>query len=123
MVLLSAELECFMTTRPLLFGYARVHLDARTELPKVRREMRTYAEIEGFTFAELFVEHDQGGTSAFAGLVDLLKRHPGSAVVIPSLTHFAKLTALQEAMRNLIDEETGARVVVLDMAGTTEATS
>ena len=113
-----------MTTRPLLFGYARLHLsDTTAGLPEVRGLMRAYAEIEGYEFVELFVEHDQGGTSAFAGLVDLLKRHPGSTVAVPSLAHFAKLVGLQEAMCRLIDEETGARVVVLDTAGTMEATS
>jgi hypothetical protein len=113
-----------MTIRPLLFGYVRTYVaDTRTVLPRVRRQMNTYAEREGFTFAELFVERDQGGTSAFAGLVDLVKLHPGSAVAVLSLGHFAKLETLQQAMCELIGTETGARVIVLNSPGVTEVVS
>jgi len=114
-----------MTTRPLLFGYVRLPMpDTTGRVPMVRQLMTTYAEAEGFTFAELLVEDKRGGTSAYAGLLDLLKRFPGSSVVVLSVEHFAKLRALQEAMCELIERETGARVLVLDGTDKThEATS
>lgn len=113
-----------MTTRPLLFGYVRLPMpDEIGRVPMVRQLMTTYAEAEGFTFVELLVEDEHGGTSAFAGLLDLLKRHPSSSVVVLSTEHFAKLTALQEAMCDLIERETGARVLVLGSADKAQETT
>ena len=103
-----------MATRPLLFGYIRLsEPNDETGLPAERQRLRAYAAAEGCTLAEILVEQDRSGTSAFARLVELLKQHPGSNALVTSLTHFAELTGLQAAMRQLIERETGARVLVV----------
>jgi hypothetical protein len=103
-----------MTPRPLLFGYVRLQpTDGNRQVPDVRRRMRAYAQAEGFTLAELLVEHDPAGTAAFAGLLGLIAKYPGSTVVVPALAHFARLESLQQAMTLLIWREAGARVVEL----------
>lgn len=103
-----------MTPRPLLFGYVRLQsADGKHQLPDIRKRMRTYAQTEGFTLAELLVEYDAAGSAAFAGLLDLVAKYPGSTVAVPSLCHFAHLESLQQAMVLLIWREGGARVVEL----------
>jgi hypothetical protein len=103
-----------MATRPLLFGYIRLREpNDETDLSAERQRLRAYAVAEGCTLAEILVEHDRSGTSAFARLVELLKQHSDSNAVVTSLTHFAELTGLQAAMRQLIERETGALVLVV----------
>jgi hypothetical protein len=106
-----------MTLPPLLFGYVRLREPGATQhVPRLRKQLRDFAIHEGYTLAEVLVEHDRGGSSAFAGLLDLIKRYPGSRAVVPSLDHLAELPGVRQALVALIQQETGCPVLVVDEA-------
>jgi len=95
------------------FGYIRLPVGASEQSTQdLRSDLTDYAERQGYTLAEVFAEQEASGSSAFAALIDALKRSRTSIVVVPSLCHFAHLPGLRTAMRDLIEQETGARVVV-----------
>jgi hypothetical protein len=106
-----------MPPSPLLFGYVRLTAPGGTrQVPSLRKQLRDYAAREGYTLAEILVEHHQGGSSAVAGLLDFIQRYPGSCAVVPSLDHLANLPGLRRAMRDLIQRETGRPLLVADEA-------
>lgn len=54
------------------FGYVRVSASASEH--DLRKALADYAEHAGYTLAEVFTEHEELGSSAFAALMDALKR-------------------------------------------------
>lgn len=104
--------------RPLIYAYMRV---ASSDEPKadaeaVHRELADYAAREGFTLDQVFTEGTWQAESAFAALLDALRRHEVRDVMVPSLWHFSRLPGLQDAMRQHIEQETGARLWVVQGA-------
>jgi hypothetical protein len=83
----------------------------------MRENLAAYAKREDYTLAEVFLEREDSGSSAFAALIDALKRSESPIVVVPSMCHFAHLPGLRIAMKDLIERETGARVLVIATAG------
>jgi hypothetical protein len=99
-------------TRPLLLGYIRRHLlmtDA--ELDDARERLGLFAEIEGFTLGTVYVEHFETTPAAFEALVEAVNRYEVTAVVVPSMLHFALLSA-PAAIKDRFEHITGARVMV-----------
>ena len=99
-------------TRPLLLGYIRRHLlmtDA--ELDDAKERLGLFAEIEGFTLGTVYVEHLETTPAAFEALVEAVDRYEVTAVVVPSMLHFALLTA-PAAIKDRFEHTTGARVLV-----------
>lgn len=105
----------------MAFGYVRV-LGSGSEqtCQSLHEELADYAEREGYTLAEVFIEQDEIGSSAFAALMEALKRGQARIVIVPTMQHFAHLPSLRVAMKVHIERETGARVVVID-AGTDDS--
>lgn len=96
---------------PLAFGYIRLPAGASEQSAQdLRRDLADYADRQGYALAEVFAEHESFGSSAFAALIDALKRSRTSIVIVPSLCHFAHLPGLRSAMRDLIEQQTDARV-------------
>jgi hypothetical protein len=106
------------------FGYVRIAAgmpeDGTRQDP--RKALDEYAEREGYMLAEVFTDREESGSSAFAALMDALylSKHP--IVIVPSMCHFAHLPGLRSAMKERIEVETGARVVVVHGLGMDEAT-
>jgi hypothetical protein len=98
----------------LAFGYARVtgHVSEQAA-QDMRKVLAAYAEREGCTLTEVFMDQEDSGSSAFAALIDALNRSESPIVIVPSMGHFAHLPGLRIAMKNLIERETGARVLVI----------
>ncbi|MFC5260931.1 hypothetical protein ACFPJ1_02320 [Kribbella qitaiheensis] len=99
-------------TRPLLLGYIRRHLlmtDA--ELDDAEERLGLFAEIEGFTLGSVYVEHLETIPAAFEALVEAVNRYEVTAVVVPSMLHFALLSA-PAAIKDRFEHITGARVLV-----------
>ena len=99
-------------TRPLLLGYIRRHLlmtDA--ELDDAKERLGLFAEIEGFTLGTVYVEHLETTPAAFEALVEAVNRYEVTAVVVPSMLHFALLSA-PAAIKDRFEHITGARVLV-----------
>jgi len=80
---------------------------------RLRDELAASAEREGYTLGEVFIERDTGGSSAFAALIDALTQSKTPAVVVPDMCHFAHLLGLRVAMKDHLERETGARVVII----------
>jgi hypothetical protein len=99
-------------TRPLLLGYLRKHLlMSETELEDAKERLAYFAEIEGFTMGAIYVEEIATVPSAFEALVEAANRHEVSAVVLPSMLHFAVLGA-PASIKSHFEHCTGARVLV-----------
>lgn len=78
-----------------------------------------YARREGLTLADIYVERNEDDSTpmaraAFLTMVDALRRPDMYGVLIPSLCHFSRFPGVQQAMRAVIEVETGARVLVMD---------
>ncbi|CBG70018.1 conserved hypothetical protein [Streptomyces scabiei 87.22] len=105
--------------RPEIYGYMRVvssdEVDDESE--RVKRELAAYAQREGFALDQVFTENIRCSESAFYVMLDSLKRHDVRDVIVPSLWHFARLPGLQNAMRQHIEQETGARIWVVQGQG------
>jgi hypothetical protein len=102
--------------RPLLLGYIRRHLlMTDTELDETKQRLRLFAEIEGFTLGTVYVEHLETCPAAFEALVEAVNRYEVTAVVVPSMLHFALLSA-PAAIKDRFEHLTGARVLVATAA-------
>jgi hypothetical protein len=109
-----------LTMRPLVYGYFRLRpTDAFDIGICLRLELTAYANQEGLTLADVFTDHgqygnEQAGRAGFVVMVESL-RHPSvDGLLIPSLGHFSRFPGVQNAMRALIELETGARVFVMN---------
>lgn len=101
-------------TRPTIFGYLHVHrFMTDDEQAVLRLRMTQAARREGYTLGRVYVEQPAQSPAAFQSLVEALRRQEVKAVIVPSMTH---LTALGTAasMKQQIEYETGARVLVAD---------
>ncbi|WKX09982.2 recombinase family protein [Streptomyces sp. NL15-2K] len=101
--------------RPAIYGYMRVVSsdEADDESERVKRELAQYAQREGFALDQVFTENIRCSESAFSVMLDALKHHEVKDIIVPSLWHFARLPGLQEAMTQHIEQETGARIWVV----------
>ncbi|WP_407561236.1 recombinase family protein [Streptomyces sp. 184] len=104
--------------RPVIYGYMRLvagRADSDEEA-RARAELASYAASEGLTLDQVFIEHVRSSESAFHAMLDALRRGGVKNVLVPSLWHFARLPGLQETMRQHIEQETGARLWVIQRA-------
>ncbi|WP_116112889.1 MULTISPECIES: recombinase family protein [Amycolatopsis] len=101
--------------RPAIYGYMRVVISDEHEddVQRIKRELAEYAEREGFTLDQVFTESARCAEPAFYAMLEALKRHEVKDIIVPSLWHFARLPGLQDAMRQHIEHETGARIWVV----------
>jgi DNA invertase Pin-like site-specific DNA recombinase len=101
--------------KPVIYGYIRVvgRNDQDDEPQRIRHELATYAEREGFTLDQVFTENTSCSEPAFYTMIEALKRYNVKNLIVPSLWHFARLPGLQEAMRQHIEHETGARLWIV----------
>src|SRR5690606_29968090 len=70
--------------RPAIYGYMRVVSSDETddESGRVKRELATYAQREGFTLDLMFTENIRCSESAFSVMLDALKRHDVRDVIV-----------------------------------------
>jgi hypothetical protein len=100
--------------RPLILGYLHFpHAVTDRRVAHVSREMAAYAEREGFTLAEVYVDRPHSNGAGFAALVDALAREEAAHVLVPALRHLAHTAALQRAIRVALEHRTGAQVLVM----------
>lgn len=101
--------------QPEMYGYMRMAatVEDGEESESVRQALRAYAEREGFTLGQVFTENATTSESAFFALLDAITRTEVKNVIVPSLWHFARLPGLQTAMKQHIEQETGARLWVI----------
>jgi hypothetical protein len=108
-------------TKPLLFGYLRLRItDANERAARARRLLADFAEREGFTLAEVYVEADENRPcSALAQLIHSVRRWDGAAVAVPELDDLGGTEQARREMRVRLRREAGVPVLVLrdDQAG------
>jgi len=98
-----------------MYGYMRIATDTdyQAESERATAELKAFAEREGYSLEEVFIEHPAAQKRAFDVLLERLKSSESRNVLVPSLWHFARLPGLQEAMQQHIQQETGARLWVV----------
>lgn len=100
-------------TKPLLLGYVRRDLLVTDgQVSELERQMALFAQEEGFSMGFTYVEKPGTWPAAFEALTESVNRHEVTAVVLPSLLHFAVLGASHD-IKNMFERATGARVLVL----------
>lgn len=92
--------------RPLIYGYLRACMNTPDDdiAAGTRCELTDYAEREGFTLAEIFLEHPDLPDAAFNGLRQAIGRTQTKDILVPDPSHFGT------ARKALIEQQTGARV-------------
>jgi hypothetical protein len=99
-------------TRPLLLGYVLKHLlMTDDELTETRERLEEFAHTEGFAMGTIYVEDAATTPAAFEALIEAVNRYEVTAVVVPSLIHFAALAATHD-VKATFERATGARVMV-----------
>jgi hypothetical protein len=107
------------------FGYMRIAAGTPENATGqfLREALGAYAERAGYALAEVFVEREESRSSAFAALMDALYLSERPVVIVPSLCHFAHLPGLRLAMKQRIERETGALVIVMNNPDPDETTA
>ncbi|XKK39640.1 hypothetical protein HFP72_01585 [Nocardiopsis sp. ARC36] len=102
--------------KPLMCGYMRFATSdvARARVERIRRELSEFAVREVFTLGDVFTECLMNSDSAFYVLIEKVKCYEVKNVVISSLWHFARMSGLQDAMRQRISLETGTHIWVAE---------
>lgn len=101
-------------TKPLLLGYVRRDLLVTDgQVTQLEQQMTKFAMTEGFSTGFTYVEKPGTWPAAFEALMESVNRYEVTAVVLPSLLHFAVLSAPYD-IRDRFERATGARVLVLD---------
>jgi hypothetical protein len=99
-------------TRPLLLGFVLKHLlMTEVELAETKEQLAEFAAVEGFAMGTIYVEDSATSPAAFAALIEAVNRYEVTAVVVPSLLHFAALSAVHN-IKDTFERATGARVMV-----------
>ncbi|GIH21263.1 recombinase family protein [Rugosimonospora africana] len=97
-----------------MLGYLRTAADLQSDdVAVLHRQVATFAEHEGYTLGEVFVEVEASGSSAFAALINAALEQHAAAVVVPTLEHFGRLPGVRAAVQGLLESRTGVRVLVL----------
>ena len=98
------------------FGYVRIAagMPEGGQGRDPQKVLGEYAEREGYVLDKVFVEREESGSSAFAALMDALYLSERPIVIVPSMCHFAHLPGLRLAMKERIEREAAALVVVIN---------
>jgi hypothetical protein len=83
------------------------------EVEHLRRALAIYASREGFVLLRIFVDRRLMGTNGFTALFRALARGTARHVVVPALHHFARARGIQLVIKELIEQQTGAHVLVM----------
>jgi len=101
--------------KPLIYGYLRVWTDtSEEEAAAAEAELTDYAQREGFSVAEIFVERPYLPVPALNGLIQAIERTETKDIVIPDLSHFCPFHGLGESMKAILEHVAGARVWVIE---------
>ena len=101
-------------TKPLLLGYVRRDLLVTDgQVNQLERQMARFAQTGGYSMGSTYVEKPGTWPAAFEALVGSVNRYELTAVVLPSILHFAVLGSPLN-IKETFERATGARVLILD---------
>lgn len=96
------------------FGYLSVSATVHgADIDRIEALLRTAAQDAGHPLAAVYIDHPTAVGSAYADLMEALRRQAQAVVIVPSMEHLARLESLQHMMRLTI-EQAGGRLLVLD---------
>ncbi|APU15250.1 recombinase family protein [Actinoalloteichus fjordicus] len=99
--------------RPLL-GYLRVSFSASSrEVENLRRKVADFAQREAFTLVRVYVDRDRTQSAGFSSLVKALSDGEAHHVVVPALQHLAFMASARLLMKEMLEIQTGAHVLVM----------
>ncbi|MFC4009403.1 hypothetical protein ACFOY2_19380 [Nonomuraea purpurea] len=109
------------SSRRLAVGYVwlRSDIDA-ADSDQLAARLSAFAARSGLHLVDIYTDRHPFRRSAFGALLQALCSPDVNAVVVPAPDHFSEFNGVYQAMRALIELETGADVLV--MSQTTEAT-
>lgn len=100
--------------QPPAFGYMRIERGSSAEeSERLRQQIADFVVSQGFLLGDVFVESEDSTSSAFAALIDALNVSGVTTVVVPTMHHLAHMEGVGAAMKERIESETGARIVVI----------
>jgi hypothetical protein len=102
-------------TQPLLFGYVRVRItDGPGRAASAQRLIRDFAEREGYTLAQVYVEENENSPcAALAQLIAAVRRWHGAAVAVPDRQDLGSYAPAQHQLRRRLLHEAGVPVIVI----------
>jgi hypothetical protein len=87
------------------------------QLDRLRQQMASFAADRGLELGEIFVESNDAANSAFAALMDAISATGAAVVVVPSMHYLANFEGVGVAMKQHIERETGASVLLVAADG------
>jgi hypothetical protein len=101
--------------QPLLFGYLRIRItDDPGRAYWGQRLIRDYAEREGYTLAQVFVEENENAPcAALVQLIDAARHREGAAVAVPDRQDLGSYAPAQHQLRRRLPHEAGVPVIVI----------
>lgn len=101
--------------QPLLFGYVRVRITDRPgRAAAAQRLIRDFAEREGYTLAQVYVEENENSPcAALAQLIAAVRRWEGTAVAVPDRQDLGSYVPAQHQLRRRLLHEAGVPVIVI----------
>lgn len=103
--------------KPLMYGYMKVQPGTPdNDVRQMELVLKDYAEREGYCFAAMFYEEDDGRASALSELIEELKRSEARHVVMPTLAHLSSHSIIRRTRLDLIKTDAGAQVHTLTSA-------
>jgi hypothetical protein len=101
--------------QPLLFGYVRVRINDRPgRAASAQRLIREFAEREGYTLAQVYVEANENSPcAALAQLITAVRRWNGAAVAVPDRQDLGSYAPAQHQLRRRLLHEAGVPVIVI----------
>lgn len=101
------------SARPII-GYLRVAQNMpERQVERMRQRLADYADREGFCLTRTLVERNPMWATAFDELIQALQAGEAEHAVVPALHHFAHFTGMQLAMKELLERQTGASLLVM----------
>ncbi|MEV8376189.1 hypothetical protein AB0P21_25840 [Kribbella sp. NPDC056861] len=97
---------------PRALGYLRKHLlMTESELSEAEGRLAHFAQVRGFRLQQIYVEELETWPAAFEALIEAAGTDGLSAVLLPSMLHFAVLGPPAE-IKQYFEQLTGTRVLV-----------
>ncbi|MFG1615081.1 hypothetical protein ACGFI3_20160 [Nonomuraea wenchangensis] len=101
-------------SRPLAVGYVRLRPGPDTaECDNLAESLRGFAARVGLDMVDIYTDRHAYRRPAFGELLQALCRPEVNAVIIPTPEHLSEFDGIYQAMRALIEIETGADVLVM----------
>lgn len=104
-----------VSVKPVLFGYLRLRVTATSgEETRGRRELAAFAQREGFSLAQVFVDANENRPhAALCRLIHVARQCDGAAVAVPHLGHLGSGPQARQEMRRRLERESSARLLIV----------